>query len=438
MPVHPEDVGIHSVRKIAPAHSERIVSAQETLTQATRVAAAKGVTRVADITGLDRIGIPIHSAVVPTSADGISISNGKGVTAADSRAGALMEAIERQTALHSKLPLVEGSYRSLREHKISVIDPESFNHKLREDYSEDQRYCWVEGYDLIHQRPVLVPAGLACYGPKYASEESPYENNSSNGLASGNCLEEAVCHALCELIERDAWTLAELRSQWIPWVRREALIGPEAAALGWDDPTVHPRIRFENRDDACCELMKKFDRAELRPVVRDLTSDFGIPCVMACVADDSILNFPQAHAGIGAHPNARIAALRALTELAQSRAVDIQSVREDLKEANAVDVTDRKLQRIQKIQIQRWMLQQAGPERALSEIASVENEDIMDDIRLILSRLTEHGIECVIVVDFSEPGPFSVVRVLVPGLEFWALDQGKVGERAVRFWNQHA
>jgi ribosomal protein S12 methylthiotransferase accessory factor len=69
---------------------------------------------------------------------------------------------------------------------------------------------------------------------------------------------------------------------------------------------------------------------------------------------------------------------------------------------------------------------------------SVEQDDIADDIRLILDRLAAHGIERVIAVDFTTPGGFAVVRVLVPGLEFWAMDQGRIGTRATEFWRKHA
>src|SRR5207248_10007913 len=145
---------VDGVRKVAPSHSERILSAQETLVHAIHVAAAKGVTRISDITGLDRPGIPVHTAVVPRSRDGISVYNGKGITPSDSRAGALMEAIERQTALYAEVPLVQGSYRDLRNGKIAATDPPSFNHKLSDDYGEERPYWWIEGYDLIAEEPV--------------------------------------------------------------------------------------------------------------------------------------------------------------------------------------------------------------------------------------------------------------------------------------------
>ena len=430
---------IGSVRKWNPFYSERTVATVETLRRALPIAAAKGVTRVTDITGLDRLGIPVHSAIVPMSADIVSVYNGKGLTALDSRTGALMEAIERQTALHANIPFITESYSSLCQSGQNVIHPQLFNCKLRDNFSDDYLCDWTEGYDLIAEQPVLVPTGLAGYGPQYISELSPYETNSSNGLASGNCFEEAVCHALCELLERDAWTLADLRSQWIPRARRQALLGRDLAALDFDDPDACPRIDLKNAGEPLTDLLERYTRANLHPVVRDITSDFGIPCVLATVADDSVPGFPQAHAGTGAHPNAFVAVTRALTELAQSRAVDIQGVREDLMPAGIfLHPGERKLQRVAKIHGNRWMLMQDGRERPFHDIASTVNNDIADDIRLILSRLVERGINRVVVVDLSEAGsPFTVLRVLVPGLEFWSLDAGKLGSRAVAFWREH-
>src|ERR1700761_3207352 len=92
---------------------QRSIPAAETAASAAAVAESLGVTRVADITGLDRIGIPVYSAIVPDSADNISVYNGKGRRPIDAKAGALMEAIERQTAVKVRLPFIEGSFHHL-------------------------------------------------------------------------------------------------------------------------------------------------------------------------------------------------------------------------------------------------------------------------------------------------------------------------------------
>jgi ribosomal protein S12 methylthiotransferase accessory factor len=398
-----------------------------------------GVTRLADITGLDRLGIPVYTTVVPKSDDTISVYNGKGTRPIEAKTGAWMEAIERQTALHAQLATAEGSLNELHRGRVAVADPRSFNHKLRDNFDEDRSYLWTEVYDLITNEPFMVPAGLVGYGPRYGKRSSPFQLNSTNGLASGNCFEEAVCHALCELIERDAFTLAELRSEWIPRARREAEFGPQAGAEGWDDPNACPRIDLTAAGSPFPELLASFERAGLRPVVRDITSDVGVCCAVASAADDSVPGFPMAHSGMGAHPNARIAVVRALTELAQSRVVDIQGAREDIVPVAApAKASTRHMQRVQKIEPRRWLFQQSGCVRPFSEMPSFQSEDIAEDIRLILSRLQDRGIERALVADLSEPDGFSVVRALVPGLEFWGLDRGKIGPRALQFWHRHA
>jgi ribosomal protein S12 methylthiotransferase accessory factor len=430
---------IQHAPKVAPQFSERTVPTEETLSRARVAAAAKGVTRLADITGLDRIGIPVFTAVVPKSDDTISVYNGKGCSSLDARTGALMESIERQTALGTNIEVITGSYAQLRHNAVPAIDPELFNHRLYHDYDSHKPYKWTSGYDLIVGETVLVPASLGGFSPRFAGAGSPFVAYSTNGLASGNCIEEAVCHALCELVERDAWTLAELRSHWIPCARREAFPEMFVDSAVMDDCNAYSRIDLNTTPWPIDELVRKFERAGLRPVIRDISSDFGIACAIASVTDELIPGYPQAHSGLGAHPNARIAVVRALTELAQSRAVDIQAMREDILPADAVALEhQRYTQRLKSVNDERWMLRDQGAQRHFGDIASIDHEDVADDIALILSRLQKKGIQRAIVVDLTEPEGFPVVRVAVPGLEFWEMDNGKLGSRALQFWKQHA
>src|SRR5271170_727210 len=98
---------------------DRVISAAETIERVAGAAESLGVTRLADITGLDRIGIPVYSSVVPKSHDVLSVYNGKGARPADAQVGALMEAIERQTALKARPAMIEGSFSDLSQ-KLNV------------------------------------------------------------------------------------------------------------------------------------------------------------------------------------------------------------------------------------------------------------------------------------------------------------------------------
>ena len=83
---------------------------------------------------------------------------------------------------------------------------------------------FVLGFDLLTNEKVLVPAQLAL--SKYSAKSPainafPYSH--TNGLASGNVLEEAICHALCEVIERDAVSIADLCASSIPYTILEKI-----------------------------------------------------------------------------------------------------------------------------------------------------------------------------------------------------------------------
>jgi YcaO-like protein with predicted kinase domain len=424
-------VSLSGLQKIAG--TQRVVTAEETLERAQSVARALGVTRLANITGLDRVAIPTYSAVVPLSDDGISVYNGKGLRPIDAKAGALMEAIERQTALKTRLPLIEGSFQELSRQN-TILDPRDITEKLTPDYSEQREYSWVFGWDLVSHREVLVPAKYAGYIWDDLPHPSCIDFVSTNGLSAGNVREEAICQGLCELIERDAWTLADIGAHLLPWVRSRA-VSSEAANNVLDDFEMFPCIDLEH--DPAVEL---FERAGIHPVVRDITSDIGVPTVFVAAADETIPGYPMVHCGIGTHPDARVACRRALTEMAQSRCVDIQGVREDVMPPDTPPTRyNLHTRRAREVNHRLWHLGQSKLRRKLADLPSAVHSDIQSDIDHILSRLKRRGIDQAIVVDFTPPdAPFAVIRVIVPQLETWSLSHGRLGERALDFWHKHA
>ncbi len=412
--------------------TQRTVAPDETFRRVFAEACSLGMTRLGDITGMDRLGVPTYCAIVPKSRDVISVYTGKGFDRIDAQVGALMEAIERQTALRAQLPIVIGSVKDLRrDHK--VLDPIEALLELLPDYSEAREYSWVLGNDLLSQSDVLVPAELAGYLWENTLPGPFASLSSTNGLASGNVIEEAICQALCELIERDAWTLADIGAHLIPWTRRR-LVEPECADSGEDDFEMFQSLELE--DDRVLEL---FDSAGLQPVVHDITSDIGIPTVFAAVLDEAFPDFPMIHAGLGSHPDAHVAVRRALTEAAQSRCVDIQGVREDLCPPDAEQtIFNAHTRRISEVNRLIWTINHSRVRKSISALPSVVHDDVQEDLDHILSKLKLRGIHQVIVVDLTPYGaPYSVVRVIVPGLETWSVNHAKLGRRAEDFWRTH-
>lgn len=412
---------------------ERFVPAAQTLALAAGVAESLGVTRVADITGLDCLGIPVYSAVVPDSADALSVYNGKGLRPVDAKAGALMEAIERQTSLKTRLPLVEASFVQLLE-TAAVLNPRSMNSQLAAAYSDERTYSWCLGTDIVRGQPCYVPARLAGFIWRDVPHPSCFAKTHTNGLASGNSREEAICHALCELAERDSWSFVELGAHIMPRARRSFALGSDAED-GPDDLELFPCVDLESN-----ELIQKFWSANLYPVVRDITSELGIPAFFASASDESITGYPMAHCGLGAHPNAEVAFRRALLELAQSRCVDIQAVREDITPpGTAQGGFASHTRRIDSINRESWYHGRSQSLRNFRDIPSYTFATIEEDLQFLIERFATCGLNQIIVVDFSpEQTGYSVVRVIVPGIENWAVDRGRFGQRALNFWKQHA
>lgn len=409
----------------------RVISAAETWSRIAPVLPAIGVTRMAAIHGLDRIGIPVYSAIMPRSQDLVSVYNGKGVTPLDAKVGAAMEAIERFAGWSSRRPDVVGSYQDLSKTR-PIVHPRDLVIDLAEDYADDVPIPWAEGFDLIGESSILVPFAASAYYQDTGQYGTPcYALTSTNGLASGNTIEEAICHALCELIERDAVTMAELLSRGLPKLLRTSY--PElATGQPGDDLDAFPTISLDSLEGTAARLLDRYLAAGLRPVIRDVTSDNGIATIACTITDDQHPDFSAAHTGAGTHPDAEIALLRALTEAAQSRVSDIQGLREDIAMAGeTVPAAAKHAQRVAKIDPSGWYHRESEHPISFGNVGASRHSDVVEDIEFMLSRLAGTGLDRAIVVDLS-PGliPASVVRVLVPGLETWSALKGRTGMRA--------
>ena len=367
-----------------------------------------GVTRVADITGLDRIGIPVFSSIRP-SADGgaVSVYNGKGTTADEARVSAMMEAIERYSAEVGNRGelLIEDSYSKLSELNVNVLNPKDL---ILPDYVNvkevaDLRIPWMKGYDLIQGEEIYVP-GNAVFHPLPAQyDRVRLFRTNTNGLAGGNELEEAIFHGLAEVIERDAWSLVEITRNTGPIVQIEG-------------------------EGELPDLVDKFQNVDVSVLIRDITSEIRVP-TFAAVSDDLMLKDPTLLTiGMGTHTNANVAIKRAVTEVAQSRLTQIHGAREDTVTAEMRRMMGYEWMRKQN---KHWFeILEREQEQECEDHENIDNDDFLDDIKYMTARLKAAGFERVIVVDLTrdEIG-VPVVRVIVPGLEMYGIDGERIGRR---------
>lgn len=342
-----------------------------------------GITRIAELTGLDTIGIPVFAAIRPMGRS-LSTQQGKGTTAAAARVSALMESLETWSAEHLALPAVRASWRGLGDRAVDVRRLARPRGRL----DRDARWRWVDGWDLGRDRPVRVPEQAVTLDTTFRAP--PVFDISSNGLASGNALVEAVAHGLCEVIERDA------EAAW----RR----------AGGDRRLVLDSIP----DPACRALIERITAAGARVWVWDVTrpaSPAGIAVIGAAIMEDPrepawrTLGFYQ---GFGAHWQPEIAIARALTEAAQTRLTYIAGARDDFFAHDYARATDpRRLAAL-------WQRFSAPCDEPVGfdELPRQTARTLGDAVEQLVATQRQ-----VIAVDLTHPAlGVPVVKVIVPGV----------------------
>jgi YcaO-like protein with predicted kinase domain len=369
--------------------THRIAAPSETLIRFRPLASRMGITRLGNVTGLDRIGIPVVVAVRPNSRS-VSVSQGKGLDLAQAMTSALMEAIE---GFHAE-EVGEGRHASYRQIAAnqSIVDPLSLCTTGR-PFDVDTTISWLEGFDLLRQEPCWVPAEIV--HTDYTQPLDGYFLAGSNGLASGNHLVEAISAAICELVERDAVAV------WGAFgVRAKARHALDIASI--DDPD-------------CLAVLAKYHKAGIAVRLWDVTTEIGIPVFLCDIHDrsaDEPRRLRRFH-GAGCHPDRAIALTRALTEAAQTRLTYITGIRDDLlpaeyEEPPAADIVEALLDALRC---------DAAP-YSFRELPSFAADDLSQDLQWELERLRSARFPQVVAVDLSRPDfGIPVVRLVIPGLE---------------------
>lgn len=283
--------------------------------------ASLGITRLARQTGLDRIGIPCFSAIRPAGLT-LSVSQGKGRDDAGAMASALMEAAEFTVAERPEASsrLATGAELRLAGERLydtaRLLPPD-------QPLPMDKPIRWLAGATWPERQPIWIPRDALTIGE--AADDLPEVSRSTNGLASGNTTDEALFHAICELLERDATSLWSLLTD-------PARLATEFSIGIVDDAAIRTFAR--QIADAGLEL-RLFDQ----------TTDLGVPCVMAVISEYASGNermFDIA-AGYGCHPNGARAMGRAITEAAQTRITNIAGGRDDFMPTEYVEPVDNSI-----------------------------------------------------------------------------------------------
>lgn len=397
-------------RKTYYEATHRVRLPEETLAWVIPLREAAGITRVSDITKLDRLDIPVFIAERPgvdLYLENVSVYNGKGLTREQAKASALMEAFERYSAERHGRPTIAEDWNGIARHG-KAVDPHRLFLAPGQEYRPEERLEWIPGLDLVSGEVRFLPAAAVFFPYRPQDGCRFFESFSdTNGLASGNTLAEALSHALSEVIERDTETVAAHRGSG----RSIDLDSIDSAAIGG--------------------MIAKYRRAGVGLYVKEITSELGVPTFLAASDDEETQNPLLLCKGAGTHLNAEIALLRAITEAAQSRCGIIAGSREDLNDEGYLNAAHRLGYRGVKEKLSYWFGSDPRP-RSFHEVSSIRHERMHQDIDALLGTLVRHGLNEVIAVDLTRPDlGIPVVRVVVPGLEP-ALDSRRRGQRAAR------
>jgi ribosomal protein S12 methylthiotransferase accessory factor len=346
-------------------------------------------------------------------ADLRSSNCGKGTTDAQAKASALCEGLERYSGtFRGDEPRRRARFSDLGD-AIAPNDCLLFSDKQYRErdawnaagHRFDEVPLQFEPSALIEWTPVwslskqclrYLPAAYCWFNvPQRAEQTFCYA--CSNGNAAGNTVEEAILQGFLELVERDS------------------------VALWWYNRVRRPAVDLDSFAELYVDRLRVFLREHHRNLwALDLTSDLGVPTFVA-ISKRTDGEAEQILFGLGAHLDARVALLRAVTELNQMLGPVLRVPPDD---PAAGDLSDKEtLDWLLKATVaeQQYLAPLDGPSRRAADFPVFRNDDLKDDVLFCQSLAERLGSE-LLVLDQTRPEiGLPVVKVIVPGLRhFWA------------------
>ncbi len=343
-------------------------------------------------------------------------SCGKGGCAAQARASALCEALERHSGLFQGYEYRRRS--RLDDLGASGIHPNSCmlysdsQYRERERWNRGQSRCnyvpepfdsssvidWTPVWSLSEETYKYLPTAYCYYHVPRTGGATDQCRADSNGNAAGNTIEEAILQGFLELVERDC------------------------VAIWWYNRLSRPGVALESFDDPSFENLVSFLQERGREYwVIDITNDLRVP---AFAAISRRVGCPQEEIlmGFGAHLSPTIAIRRAVTEMCQLVAFRLSGCRPAGRTRFSADPESLRWITSATLETQPYLAADPGLRATTkADLRDDWRHDIRGDCLVCVSLMGQHGLE-VLVLDQTRPDVgLPVVKVFVPGLRhFWA------------------
>jgi ribosomal protein S12 methylthiotransferase accessory factor len=306
-----------------------------------------------------------------------------------------------------------SSFAKLRDAGRRVLDPALLDLPYDSCYTPELEIDWHLCADLASGGSLLVPTAAITHrrvpNDIYYSPYGGRKTVTTNGLASGMAMAEALTHALCEYIERHARALDSI-----------AIANP-----GGPGALLRPFLNLNTAPRSTRTLVGKITRAGHRIVVQDITSDVAVPTFTATIllSEGSpegrlFSDGWQRASGWAAHPDPETALNMAILEASQTILTHIAGAREDLVlQARSLGRHDRTESRRRAPLVAE--LDADAPRRSFTAVRGFTSNDAAEDVRWILRQIRKAGWKHALIIDYSceKIKPARVVRAIIPRLE---------------------
>lgn len=295
--MHPEKLELKDALKQYRHDQDKIISPEKTVARFKKRLVDNNLDILDEIVRVDngRLGIPVYFSVYGQEARSLVGKHkqmGKGATPEQAQASAVMELGERfslfsfyrtpdnfitapQNSIKSPCMPFEQIARSVND---DIDDLAVSSH-----FFSELPFQWTWAHNLTKGTVELIPFNWF------------WAINQYNGSSAGNCIEEALCQGICEIVERHVSAIISRNKIKVPNIEVDTINDPVAK-----------------------QLIDKFRKAGIQFLLSDFTLDMGIPTVGALAWDPS--TFPEKSEIVwtaGTMPSAPKALCRALTEVAQ-------------------------------------------------------------------------------------------------------------------------
>lgn len=321
-------------------------------------------------------------------------ASGKGLTAEQSQASAIMEFLERYSWLHFDYQDYDGytvsSFDQIKAGPVPTVGLDFFFSNfidLRERVDLEKAVVdipmkWLKGVSLHDYSKFYYP--LNWYNYIFTS----------NGLATGNALEEAILQAMCEVIERE---------------NIFRLFGDNRIANDIDEQSFNnPLIK---------QVLTNAKKQGISLVIKDISFDLKVPTILVYgICHNDRFGLTHKGCGYGTHPNPEKACIRALSEYFESYSL----LKERQKKA---EINWAKL--LSKVPRRNFgfltlynpdILNQRKKVIKISDLPDWSRKDIKDEIKAILKTLKQHRYEVVYMNKTHPQIGIPVVRIFIPGM----------------------